>query len=67
MAKNEAQICAYLETMAAKVGGNVKAYKNVYGDYTLQRLDSFRKSVRVRMDESRESFNNKVMWLMEGK
>lgn len=67
MAKNEAQICAYLETMAAKVGGNVKAYKNVYGDYTLQRLDSFGKSVRVSMEESRESFNDKVIRLMEGK
>lgn len=67
MAKNEAQICAYLETMAANVGGNVKAYKNIYGDYTLQRLDSFGKSVRVSMEESRESFNAKVIRLMEGK
>lgn len=67
MAKNEAQICVYLETMAAKVGGNVKAYKNVYGDYTLQRLDSFGKSVRVSMEESRESFNDKVIRLMGGK
>lgn len=65
MARNEAQICAHLETMAAKVGGNVKAYKNIYGDYTLYRRDSFGKSVRVSMEESRESFNDKVVWLME--
>ena len=67
MAKNDAQICAYLESMAAKVGGNVRVYKNIHGDYTMHRVDCAWKSVRVSMDESRESFNDKVVKLMGGK
>ena len=67
MAKNDGQVCAYLEAMAAKVGGNATVYKNFYGDFTMQRVDGIGKSVRVRMDEPRESFNAKVKKLMEGK
>ena len=58
--------CAYLEAMAAKVGGDVKVYINAKGKYMMQKRGAPQKSIRVKLDEPRESFDDKVRMLMEG-
>lgn len=60
------QVCAYLEAMAEKVGGDVKVYTNAEGKYMMQKRGDLSRSVRVSLDERREEFDRKVRWLMEG-
>ena len=66
MAKNEKQICAYLESMAAKAGGDVTVFKAASGHLMMYRKGDFINGVRVSLEESREDFNAKVRKLMEG-
>ena len=65
MAKNEKQVCAYLENMAAKVGGDVRVL-NASGHLTMYRKGNFIEGVRVSLEDSKEVFNAKVKKLMEG-
>lgn len=65
MAKNEKQVCAYLENMAAKVGGDVRVL-NTSGHLTMYRNGDFINGVRVSLDDTREVFAEKVRKLMEG-
>lgn len=64
MTKNE-QICAYLESMAEKAGGDVRVYC-VGGKYFMHRKGNPDFAFRVSMEETREAFNDKVKILMEG-
>ena len=66
MTNKEKQMCAYLESMAAKVGGNVRVFKTDNDHFTMYRNGDFINGVRVSMEESREDFNAKVKKLMEG-
>ena len=68
MTKSE-QVCAYLEAMAQKIGGDVIVFKNDSGGYTMQRrgkVGAGSIAFKVKPDEAREKFNRKVQRLMEG-
>lgn len=68
MTKSE-QVCAYLEAMAKKAGGDVIVFQNDSGSYTMQRrgnVGADRIAFKVKPDEPREKFNGKVQRLMEG-
>ena len=64
MTAKEKMMCAYLEGMAAKVGGNVRVLKNANGHFVMYRNGDFIHGVRVSMEDSREDFNAKVRKLM---
>lgn len=60
------RVCAYFEAMAAKVGGDVHVYIQGKSKYMMHKRGEPQRAVRVRLDEKRESFDEKVRWLMEG-
>ncbi len=60
------RVCAYLEAMAKKVGGDVQVYIQGKSKYMMHKRGEPQRAVRVKLDEKRESFDEKVRWLMEG-
>ena len=63
------QVCAYLEAMAQKIGGDVIVFRNDSGSYTMQRRGAVGVNAvgfKVKPDEPRDKFNRKVQRLMEG-
>ncbi len=64
MTNKEKLMCSYLESMAAKVGGNVRVFLNTIGHFMMYRNGDFINGVRVSMEDSREDFNAKVKKLM---
>ena len=59
------RICAYLEAMAEKAGGDVRVFSNGNGKYFMHRTGKSDVSFQVSMEETREAFNEKVKILME--
>lgn len=57
--------CEYLEKCAANVGGDVEVVRNINGDFTMFRKGMNNRFCRVSLEEMTETFNRKVMWLME--
>ena len=65
MTKDE-RACAYLEAMATKAGGDVKVFTNAYGKFIMQKRGDPLRYIQVSLEETRESFERKVKWIMEG-
>ena len=58
--------CEYLEAMAAKAGGDVRVFTDANGKFLMHKRGKPEKSFKVKLDEPREKFNEKVKILMEG-